>query len=88
VLVTCERIVDGAELAAQPELTAIPAFRVDAVVEAPHGAWPASCAGYYDVDEAFIARYYQLAMEATPERLAAFVAELAPSRPAAAGARS
>ncbi len=88
VLVTCERIVDGAELAAQPELTAIPAFRVDAVVEAPRGAWPASCAGYYDVDEAFIAHYYQLATEATPERLAAFVAELAPSKPAAAGARS
>ena len=61
VIVTCERIVDGEELAAQPELTTIPAFRVDMVVEAPRGAWPASCAGYYDVDEAYLARYYEAA---------------------------
>lgn len=73
VLVTCERVVDGAALAAQPELTAIPAFQVDAVVEAPRGAWPASCAGCYDVDEAYLAAYYAAALEATPESLRAFL---------------
>ncbi|HVA88926.1 MAG TPA: CoA-transferase, partial [Chloroflexota bacterium] len=72
VLVTCERLVSGAELARQPELTTIAGFQVEAVVEAPGGAWPASCAGYYDIDEAAIARYYELAAQATPERIRAF----------------
>jgi glutaconate CoA-transferase subunit A len=75
VLVTCEKLVDGAELARQPELTVIPGFQVDAVAEAPGGAWPASCWGYYDIDEAAIERYYELAAQATPERIRDFIAE-------------
>jgi glutaconate CoA-transferase subunit A len=75
VLVTCEKLVDGAELARQPELTVIPGFQVDAVVEAPGGARPASCWGYYDIDEAAIERYYELAAQATPERIRDFIAE-------------
>lgn len=74
VIVTCERIVDGHEFAAQPELTTIPAFQVDMVVEAPRGAWPASCAGYYDVDEAYLATYYQAA-SGSPESLTSFIVE-------------
>jgi hypothetical protein len=31
------------------------------VVEAPRGAWPASCAGFYDVDEGFLEGYYTAA---------------------------
>jgi len=77
VLVTCEKLVSGADLARRPELTTIPGFQVDAVVEAPGGAWPASCAGYYDIDEAAIARYYELAAQATPERIRAFIGEQA-----------
>jgi glutaconate CoA-transferase subunit A len=75
VIVTCERIVDGEKFAAQPGLTSIPGFQVDLVVEAPRGAWPASCAGYYDVDEDYLAAYYDVARDATPERLRAFVEE-------------
>lgn len=85
VLVTCERIVDGAEMAKQPELTAIPAFQVDFVVEAPRGAWPASCAGYYDVDEAYLSAYYAAA-SAGPEELDAFIADHLGSQLAPAGA--
>ena len=52
VIVTAERIVDGASFEDSPELVAIPGFLVDAVVEAPRGAWPCSCAGEYDYDAA------------------------------------
>src|SRR5215207_2916555 len=50
VIVTAERIVDRAILAAEPERTSIPGFLVEAVVEAPGGAWPTSCAGLYEYD--------------------------------------
>jgi glutaconate CoA-transferase subunit A len=61
VLLTCEQLVDSSELEQQPELTVIPGFQVDMVVEAPRGAWPASCAGFYDVDEGFLEGYYTAA---------------------------
>ncbi|MBV9280271.1 MAG: CoA transferase subunit A, partial [Chloroflexi bacterium] len=86
VMVICERIVGGEEFAAQPELTAIPAFQVDVVVEAPHGAWPASCAGHYGVDEGYLAAYYQAALKATPEGLEAFLRERGALQPVPAGA--
>lgn len=57
VLVTAEQIVDGAELARQPELTDIPGFLVTAVVHAPGGAAPHSCHGHYPADDAFFRRY-------------------------------
>jgi glutaconate CoA-transferase subunit A len=50
VIVTAERIVDRAQLAAEPERTSIPGFLVEAIVEAPRGAWPTSCAGLYEYD--------------------------------------
>ena len=57
VIVTAERIVDGEAFEAVPETVAIPGFMVDAVVEAPRGAWPSSCAGHYDYDEEYLAAY-------------------------------
>lgn len=57
VILTAERIVDGKAFAEQPELTTIAGFMVDGVVEAPHGAWPCSCAGLYDYDAAYLADY-------------------------------
>jgi glutaconate CoA-transferase subunit A len=57
VIVTAERIVDGASFEETPELVAVPGFMVDAVVEAPRGAWPCSCAGYYDYDAEYLADY-------------------------------
>jgi glutaconate CoA-transferase, subunit A len=59
VIVTTERIVDGADFEAIPELVAIPGFMVDAVVAAPGGAWPCSCAGCYDYDAAYLAAYLE-----------------------------
>jgi len=34
---------------------------VEAVVEAPNGAWPLSCAGAYDYDHDFLAAYVEAA---------------------------
>ena len=48
-----------AEFAAEPERTDVPGFLVEAVVEAPRGAWPTSCAGLYQYDEAFLAGWWR-----------------------------
>ena len=57
VILTAERVVDGAAFEVAPEGVAIAGFMVDAVVEAPGGAWPFSCAGLYDYDAAYLAEY-------------------------------
>lgn len=57
VIITAERIVDGQEFESTPDNVVIPAFMVDAVVEAPRGAWPCSCAGYYDIDSTYLGEY-------------------------------
>jgi glutaconate CoA-transferase subunit A len=71
VILTAERIVDRAVLAGDPARTSIPGFLVDAVVEAPRGAWPTSCAGLYQYDEPFLADLMAVANSA--EQLARFV---------------
>jgi glutaconate CoA-transferase subunit A len=57
VILTAERIVPTEEMARQPELTVIPALLVRAVVEAPGGARPGSCAPLYDIDRAGVEAY-------------------------------
>jgi len=63
VILTAERIVDGAQFAQDPERTTIPGFLVDAVVEAPRGAWPTSCAGLYDYDADYLAQFIAAAAD-------------------------
>ncbi len=48
VIVTAERIVE--RLGCPPECVVIPGFAVRAVVKAPGGARPGSCAGMYGID--------------------------------------
>lgn len=57
VVLTAETIVDGAAFSERPELTTIASFMVDAVVHAPQGARPCSCAGYYEYDAGYLAAY-------------------------------
>lgn len=57
VIATAERIVPRQRLMEQPELTALPGFLVDLVVEAPNGAWPTSCAGHYGYDAEYLTAY-------------------------------
>jgi glutaconate CoA-transferase subunit A len=73
VIITAERIVDGAEFEAVPEQVAIPGFMVDAVVEAPRGAWPCGCLGYYDYDADYLAGYVVASKD--EDQFRAFVAE-------------
>jgi glutaconate CoA-transferase subunit A len=84
VIVTAERIVDGVAFEETPELVAIPGFMVDAVVEAPGGARPCSCVGYYDYDAEYLAEY--VAASKDEEALRRFV-ETHIFEPALAGAR-
>jgi glutaconate CoA-transferase subunit A len=73
VVLTTERIVDGGEFAAAPESVTIPGFLVDAVVEAPSGAWPFSCTPLYDYDEVYLAAWVETARD--PESARRFIAE-------------
>jgi glutaconate CoA-transferase subunit A len=50
VVVSAERIVGTDEISAQPAVTMLPHFAVDAVVEAPYGAYPHECYGLYEAD--------------------------------------
>jgi glutaconate CoA-transferase subunit A len=52
IIVSCEEIVDHGIVQSSPAFTLIPAFRVNAVVEAPWGAHPTEVLGYYNLDSA------------------------------------
>ncbi len=71
VIVTVEEIVDSAVIRRRPELTILPGFLVDAVVEVPFGAHPAGMYRYYDYDEAHIDEYY--AASRHPEQFRAYL---------------
>ena len=51
IIITCEQIVDTEIIRSSPHHTIIPAFRADAVVEAPWGAHPTEVPGHYNVDK-------------------------------------
>lgn len=50
VIVSAEEIVEPEQLQGEPDRTVIPHFAVDAVVEAPMGAYPHECYGLYDAN--------------------------------------
>lgn len=70
VLITAERLVPTESLAAQPELTLVPGFMVEAVAVVPQGAWPGSMHPFYEIDYAAVERY----MEDAPGVLEAHLA--------------
>src|SRR5215212_6817335 len=70
VLITTERLVPTDTLRAQPELTLVPGFMVEAVAVVPRGAWPGSMHGVYDVDYPAVEAYLRDA----PDVLAAHLA--------------
>ncbi|MCY3953713.1 MAG: CoA transferase subunit A [bacterium] len=69
-IVTAERIAGTASFTAEPHRTTYPRFMVDAVCEAPRGAFPTSCFPEYGHHSGFFEDY--LAACATPEDFAAF----------------
>jgi len=63
VIVSAEQIVSPDEIAAWPDRTLLPHFAVDAVVEAPYGAYPHECYGRYGPDLAHFDAYAAAARE-------------------------
>ncbi|HEV2359467.1 MAG TPA: CoA-transferase [bacterium] len=57
VILTAEEIVDPDEIRRTADRTVIPFFAVDAVVEAPYGAYPHECYGLYEADLEHIDAY-------------------------------
>ncbi len=51
VIVTCEGKINGEFFLKEPSLVDIPGFLVTKVILCKNGAWPASCAARYDIDE-------------------------------------
>ncbi len=58
VIVSVEEIVPTNVIAEKPELTLLPSFVVDAVVEIPYGAHPAGMFKYYNYDHDHIQNYW------------------------------
>jgi glutaconate CoA-transferase subunit A len=50
VIVSTEEVVDAERITQRPDATVLPHFLVDAVVEAPMGAFPHECYGRYEAD--------------------------------------
>ena len=73
VILTAERIVDGTTFTDVPETVAIPSFLVDAVAEAPGGAWPFSCTPNYGYDSEYLAAWVNVAKDVEAAR--AFIAD-------------
>jgi len=72
-LVTVERIVPHRDFVAEPHRTTYPRFVVDAVVEAPWGAYPSSCFPKYTHDKEFFSAYSKAAKD--PEQFQSFWAD-------------
>lgn len=59
VLVVAERVVDTEVFEAQPEVTLVPYFLVQAYAVVPNGAWPGSCWPHYEIDYPAIEQYLE-----------------------------
>jgi glutaconate CoA-transferase, subunit A len=92
VVVSAERIVSTGEISARPWATMLPHFAVDAVVEAPYGAYPHECYGLYEADLDHFDGYAALVRDGGAEAARRYVAEHVDAQPdfaaflAAAGA--
>ena len=73
VIVSVEEIVDRKEIARRPELTILPGFLVEAIVEAPFGAHPAGMFRYYNYDDEHIQHYWKASRD--PEAFKAYLDE-------------
>jgi acyl CoA:acetate/3-ketoacid CoA transferase alpha subunit/acyl CoA:acetate/3-ketoacid CoA transferase beta subunit len=64
VIVVAEQIVPPETIRAAPQSTVIPAYRVNALVHQPHGAYPTSVPGLYDYDYEALQEYQRHARDA------------------------
>jgi glutaconate CoA-transferase subunit A len=75
VILSAEEIVDTEEIRRQADRTIIPFFAVDAVVEAPYGAYPHECYGLYEADLDHIGAYARRVAGEGAEAVRAYLAE-------------
>lgn len=73
VIITCERLITTEKIRSNPNLTTIPYYCVDAVVEVPFGSYPGNMPEEYFSDEDHISTWLQ--KEKDPEEFAAFLKE-------------
>lgn len=64
LIVVAEEIVNTEEIRQRPQDTLIPAYRVNAVIHEPWGAYPTSSPGHYDYDYEALQEYQQAARDA------------------------
>jgi glutaconate CoA-transferase, subunit A len=75
VIVSAEEIVSTDEIQQTADRTVIPFFTVDAVVEAPFGAYPHECYGRYDADLDHIGAYARGAVAGGAGAVSAYLDE-------------
>jgi glutaconate CoA-transferase subunit A len=85
VIVSAERIVSTADISAQPSATMLPHFAVDAVVEAPYGAYPHECYGCYEADLEHFDAYAAAVASGGADAARRYVAEHVDAHPDFAG---
>lgn len=75
VIVTAEEVVPSEAIVRHADRTLIPGFVVDAVVEAPFGAYPHECHGRYEADFAHFDAYTELVSSRGVEGVRAYLRE-------------
>lgn len=73
IIVSCEEIIGHDIVQSSPQMTILPAYRVDAVVEMPWGAHPTEVLGHYNLDRVAYSMF--LMANATVEGLKAWMDE-------------
>ncbi len=71
VIATVEEVVPERTVRAAPELTVVPGFMVDALVEVPYGAHPAGMYRYYEFDRDHVETYVKAGR--SPEAFAGYL---------------
>ena len=81
VIISAEEIIDTDEIRRDPGRTSIPYYAVDAVVEAPFGAWPGNCGGYYGSDTpAVVETFAAISRDAVGDYVEKYVTPFATDR--------
>jgi glutaconate CoA-transferase subunit A len=75
VILSAEEIVPTEEIRRTADLTVIPYFCVDAVVEAPFGSYPSECYGLYDAGIKHIDAYARRVKADRDEGVRAYLEE-------------
>lgn len=81
VIVSAEQIVSPDEIRVRPAETMLPHFAVDAVVEAPHGAYPHECYGLYEADTGHFDDYVRVVRASGADGVRRYVAEQVEAHP-------